>query len=223
MKEKPNQRKQSILLVDDHELVRQGLAALLQRLRHVEVIGEAGSGKEALEQMRQKAPDIILMDLAMEGMNGLLAAAQIKREYPETKIMILSMHADESYVLEAFRAGAVGYLLKSNAMQDLEAGLEAISQDETYLSPAISTQVLKDHLKQGTVPPGPFDALTERQREILQLVAQGKNTKEIAFLLNISTKTVEAHRAQGMARLGLHDVPSLVHLAMKHRLLSREG
>lgn len=210
-----------ILLADDHTLVRAGIRALLAQMPDVEVVGEAGDGREALALVKALRPDVLLMDIAMTGMSGLEAAAQVKKECPGVKVIILSMHADEEYVMQALRAGAAGYLLKDAASVELELALKAAVAGQTYLSPAISRQALETYVARvgGIVPP---DLLTPRQREILQLVAEGKSTKEIAFALEISVKTVETHRAQIMERLDIHDVPGLVKYAMRAGLIPPE-
>ncbi len=210
-----------ILLADDHALVRAGIRALLEQMPDIEVVGEAGDGREALALVKTLRPDVLLMDIAMAGMSGLEAAAQVKKEHPGVKVIILSMHANEEYVMQALLVGAAGYLLKDAASVELELALKAAVADQTYLSPAISKQVIETYVARlgGAVSPGP---LTSRQREILQLVAAGKSTKEIAFALGISIKTVETHRAQVMERLDIHDVPGLVKYAMRTGLIPPE-
>ncbi len=207
-----------ILLADDHTLVRAGIRALLAQMPDVEVVGEAGDGRGALALVKALRPDVLLMDIAMTGMSGLEAAAQVKKECPGVKVIILSMHANEEYVMQALRAGAAGYLLKDAASVELELALKAAVAGQTYLSPAISRQVIEAYVASvgDIVPP---DLLTPRQREILQLVAEGKSTKEIAFALEISVKTVETHRAQIMERLEIHDVAGLVKYAMRIGLI----
>ncbi len=210
-----------ILLADDHTLVRAGIRALLAQMPDIEVVGEAGDGREALALVKALRPDVLLMDIAMTGMSGLEAAAQVKKECPGVKVIILSMHANEEYVMQALRAGAAGYLLKDAASVELELALKAAVAGQTYLSPMISRQVIETYVARvgDIVPP---DLLTPRQREILQLVAEGKSTKEIAFALEISVKTVETHRAQIMERLEIHDVPGLVKYAMRAGLIPPE-
>ena len=210
-----------ILLADDHTLVRAGIRALLAQMPDIEVVGEAGDGREALALVKALRPDVLLMDIAMTGMSGLEAAAQVKKECPGVKVIILSMHANEEYVMQALRAGAAGYLLKDAASVELELALKAAVAGQTYLSPMISRQVIETYVARvgDIVPP---DLLTPRQREILQLVAEGKSTKEVAFALEISVKTVETHRAQIMERLEIHDVPGLVKYAMRAGLIPPE-
>jgi DNA-binding NarL/FixJ family response regulator len=210
-----------ILLADDHTLVRAGIRALLAQMPDIEVVGEAGDGREALALVKALRPDVLLMDIAMPGMSGLEAAAQVKKECPGVKVIILSMHANEEYVMQALRAGATGYLLKDAASVELDLALKAAVAGQTYLSPAISKRVIETYVARvdGIVPP---DLLTPRQREILQLVAEGKSTKDVAFALEISVKTVETHRAQIMERLDIHDVPGLVKYAMRTGLIPPE-
>jgi DNA-binding NarL/FixJ family response regulator len=211
-----------VLLVDDHVLVRAGIRTLLEKLAGVEVIGEAGDGHEALKQIKAHLPNIVLMDIAMSGLNGLEAASRVIKEFPHIKVIILSMHATEEYVLQALRAGAAGYMLKDAAIVELELAIQAVSRDETYLSPSISKRVVENYLQRAAPIESPLGQLTSRQREILQLIAEGKTTKEIAFLLNVSAKTVETHRAQLMDRLDIHDVPGLVRFAMRVGLLTSD-
>lgn len=208
-----------VLLADDHALVRAGIRSLLEKLPGVQVVGEASDGREALALIKSRAPNLILMDIAMTGLNGLDAAARVAREFPEIGVIILSMHATEEYVMQALRAGVSGYLLKDAATVELELAIQAVTRGETYLSPAISRRVIDDYLERVGHEQQPVEQLTPRQREILQLIAEGKSTKEIAFLLNLSVKTVETHRAQLMDRLDIHDVAGLVRYAMRIGLI----
>jgi DNA-binding NarL/FixJ family response regulator len=203
-----------VLLADDHTLVRAGIRALLAQLPDVQVVGEAGDGREALRMIEQLGPDVLLMDIAMTGMNGLDATALAKQRLPNVKVIILSMHANEEYVMQALRAGATGYLLKDAASVELDLALKAAAAGQTYLSPAISRQVIDNYMSRVAGDPGPA-SLTPRQRQILQLIAEGKCTKEIAFALQISVKTVETHRVQLMDRLNIHDIPGLVKYAIR--------
>jgi DNA-binding NarL/FixJ family response regulator len=209
-----------VLLADDHALVRAGIHSLLDKMPSVEVVAEAGDGREALALIKKHMPDIALMDITMTGLNGLEATARAVKEFPSVKIIILSMHANEEYVMQALRAGAAGYLLKDAATIELGFALQAVSRDETYLSPAISKRVIDSYLNRVSPQQSPLEQLTSRQREILQLIAEGKSTKEIAFLLNVSIKTVETHRAQLMDRLDIHDVPNLVRYAIRVGLVT---
>ena len=212
-----------ILLDDDHALVRAGIRSLLKKLPDTEIMAEAGDGREALSLAETQQPHIVLMDVAMPGLNGLEAVARLQKECPEVKVLILSMHANEEYVIQALRAGACGYLLKDAATVELELALQAVGRGENYLSPAISRQVIDDYMARVSGQPGALEHLTPRQREILQLIAEGKNTKEIAALLSVSIKTVETHRAQLMDRLDIHDVPGLVRHAIRKGLISLEN
>jgi DNA-binding NarL/FixJ family response regulator len=172
-----------------------------------------------MSMVKALLPNMVLMDIAMAGLNGLEATARIIKEFPQVRIIILSMHANEEYVLQTLRAGAAGYLLKDAATAELELAIQAVAKGDTYLSPAISKRVIEDYVGRTSGQKGPAEQLTPRQREILQMVAEGKSTKEIAFLLNLSVKTVETHRAQLMDRLDIHDVPGLVRHAMRTGLV----
>lgn len=212
-----------VLLADDHALVRAGIRSLLEKLPYIEVVGEASNGREALALIRSKAPTLALMDIAMAGLNGLDAAARLVQEFPKVKVIILSMHANEEYVMQALRAGVSGYLVKDAATVELELAIQAVSRGETYLSPAISRKIIDDYLHRVNDKQQPVAQLTPRQREILQLIAEGESTKEIAFMLKLSVKTVETHRAQLMDRLNIHDVAGLVRYAMRIGLISPDA
>lgn len=204
-----------VLIVDNHAMVRAGFRALLQSLDDIEVTGEAGDGREALRLVEEQQPDIVLMDIAMPEMNGLETTTRLKKEFPQVKVIILSMHANEEYVYQALRSGAMGYLLKDGGTSELELAIRAIANGETYLSPAISKHVITDYMRRVITESSPLEQPTPRQREILQLIAQGKNTKEMAEALYISVKTVETHRMQLMERLNIHDVAGLVRYAIR--------
>ena len=213
--------KLRILLVDDHALVRAGMRSLLHDIADIEVVAEASDGAEALTAAEHERPDVVLMDIAMKGMNGLEAAARLRERQPEAKIIILSMHTSEEYVLLALRAGAAAYLIKDSATSELEFALKSVMRGETYLSPAISRQVVDGYVQRVGVGVA-ADPLTPRQREVLKRIAEGRSTKEIAFDLNLSVKTVETHRAQIMDRLGIRDVAGLVRYAMRTGLVPPE-
>lgn len=208
-----------IVLADDHNLVRKGIRALLEALPGVRVVGEAADGQTALKLIENHRPDVAVLDISMPGLNGLEVAARTAKSSPGTKVVVLSMHAGEGYVAQALRAGVSGYLLKDAADDELALAMTAVSRGDVYLSPQISRQVV-DRLARASSEPDPLAGLTPRQREILQLVAEGKSSKEIAVLLNLSTKTVESHRAQIMERLDLHDVTALVRFAIRVGLIS---
>jgi DNA-binding NarL/FixJ family response regulator len=203
-----------VLLVDDHALVRAGIRSLLQELADVEVVAEASDGAQALQVAEREQPDVVLMDIAMKGMNGLEAAAKLRERQPGVKVVILSMHTSEEYVLLALRAGASAYLIKDSATAELELALNSVMRGETYLSPAISRQVVDGYVQRVGAGAG-ADPLTQRQREVLKHIAEGRSTKEIAFELDLSVKTIETHRAQIMERLGIRDVAGLVRYAMR--------
>lgn len=211
-----------VLLADDHALVRAGIRALLEKMTGIEVVAEAGDGREALELIERQLPHVVFMDIALPGLNGLEALARATKEFHAVKVIILSMHANKEYVLQALRAGACGYLLMDAAVAELELALRAVSCGETYLSPRISKRVIDSYLERLAIERPVREELTPRQREIVQLIAEGENTKEIAFLLKVSVKTVEAHRAQLMDRLGIHHVAGLVRYAMRVGLVPPE-
>lgn len=207
-------------MCEDHTLVRAGISSLLQSFPGVEVAGEASDGREGLALVRREEPDIVLMDIAMPGLNGLEATARIKKKPGPPKVIILSMYSNEEYVLQALRAGASGYLLKEAATSELQDALEAVARGETYLSPSISKSVIDDYLGRVESAKDPLDKLTPRQREILQLMVEGNSTRKMAEILHVSAKTVETHRAQLQERLGIYDVPGLVRFAIRVGLIS---
>ena len=213
----------TLILADDHALVRAGIRTLLEKLEGVQIVAEAGDGRQTLVLVQQHLPNVVIMDISMPGLNGLDTTARIVREQPKTKVLILSMHTSEEYVLLALRAGATGYLLKDAATVELGVALGAVRRGETYLSPTISKEVLARHRQQTLDPKADsIKALTPRMREIVQLIAEGRSTKEIAFLLNLSVKTIETHRMHLMARLDLHDVAGVVRYALRTGLISAE-
>ncbi len=212
----------SILLADDHALVRAGIRALVEKLPDAKVIAEAKDGREALRLVGELQPDLVLMDIAMPGLNGLEATARISREFPNVRVIILSMYGNEEYVREAISAGAAGYLVKRGATAELESAIKAVAGGDTYVSPLVSEHVSKERGGRLRADRALIDCLTPRQREILQLLAERHRTKEIAHILNISVKTVETHRAQLMDRLDIYDVPGLVRFAIRAGLVSLE-
>jgi DNA-binding NarL/FixJ family response regulator len=211
-----------VLLADDHDLVRAGIRTLLEKIRNVIVIGEASSGREAVEMVKATLPNLVLMDIAMADLNGLDALSRIAKDFPDVKVMILSGHANEEYVIRALRTGASGYMLKDAATGELELAIAAIGAGKTYLSRSISRTAIDTYLARIGDVVSPLEQLTSRQREILQLIGEGQNTKEIASSLAISGKTVESHRLQLMERLHIHDVPGLVRFAIRTGLVSAE-
>jgi len=212
-----------VLVADDHALFRAGVRKLLQSFEGIDVVGEAGDGQEALQLSGTQRPDVLLMDIGMPGLNGVEAAARLTREGPRPRVIILSMHTGEEHVLRAIRAGAAGYLLKDAKPAELETAVRAVARGEIYLSPAISRYVVEDYVRRGGADPGPLDRLTPRQREVLQLIAEGNTTKAIASRLGLSVKTVETHRAQLMERLDVRDVAALVRLAIRLGLVESES
>jgi DNA-binding NarL/FixJ family response regulator len=208
-----------ILLADDHTLVRAGLRALVESIDGAEVVGESGEGREALEMIGTLRPDVALLDIGMPGMNGLEVARRATEASPRTRVIILSMHAEDTYVRQALRVGVSGYLLKGAAVSELPLALQSVMRGETYLTPRVSQAVVSGMLRDGPSETDPLLGLTDRQREILQLIAEGKSTKEIAGILDVSVKTVETHRARLMERLGIKDVPGLVRFALKAGLI----
>lgn len=206
-----------ILLADDHDLVRAGIRSLVRGVEGMEVVAEAGDGREALRLVRIHRPDVVLMDITMPGLNGLDATARIVKVSPQPAVIILSMHATREYVLEALQAGASGYVLKNAAVDELEAAIRTVAQGGKYLTPSVSGQLIAGVTGASESAAA---ALTQRQREVLQLVAEGRSTREIAELLHVSVKTVETHRAQLMDRLGIYDVAGLVRYAIRTGLVT---
>lgn len=209
-----------VLLVDDHALIRAGLRSLLENIQGVEVVGEVGSGREALEIVKSELPNLVLMDIAMADLNGLETLPRIIKHFPSVKVVILSAHANEEYVIRALRYGASGYMLKDAATVELELVIRSVARGETYLSPSISSTVIDSYLERVNGESSPLEQLTSRQREILQMIAEGKSTREVASTLEISVKTVEVHRLQLMARLNIHDVPGLVRYAVRNGIVN---
>lgn len=215
-----------VLLADDHNLVRAGMRALLQNVPEIEVVAEAENGRQVRALIKAHQPDVVLMDIAMPELNGLDATAQLVKEFPRLRIIILSMHATKGYVLQALRAGASGYLLKGAATPELALAIKAAARGETYLSSAISKYVVEafkgGEIKTTASSPRVDADLTPRQREVLQLIAEGHSTKEIAEKLNISVKTAKTHRSELMRRLDLHDVAAVVRYAVQIGLVQDE-
>jgi len=213
-----------VLLADDHTLVRAGIRALLEKLPGLEVAGEASDGREVIDLIKTNQPDVVLMDISMPGLNGLQALARITRDFPQVRVIILSMHHNDEYVWQALKAGAAGYLLKKAATAQLQAALKSVGSGEIYLSQEIASRYQKKFpLQQIARSTSPLEQLTLRQREILQLLAEGQTTKAIALVLKLSDKTVEYHRAKLMACLGIFDLPGLVRFALRNGLISAES
>jgi DNA-binding NarL/FixJ family response regulator len=212
-----------ILLADDHSLVRASLRSLLTDNPNIQVVGEANDGRQAVALVGEQRPNLVLMDISMPGLNGLEATRQIAKAHPDVRVIVLSMHATDQHVLRALRAGASGYVLKGSLPRELELAIESVARGEIFLSPAISRHVIEGYLSQSAEKSAdPLEHLTPRQREILQLIAEGKSSKQIAQLLKASVKTIESHRASLMERLDIHDVAGLVRYAIRLGLVSPE-
>lgn len=210
-----------IIIVDDHQIVRQGLSTLLAKEPDMEVVAEAENGRKAVQLTKELAPHIVIMDVNMPDLNGIEATRQILHHNPDVKVIALSMHADRRFVVNMLKAGASGYLLKDCAFEELAQAIRLVMANKTYLSPGVSDIVIKDYVH-GLSAPGSsaFSVLTAREREVLQLMAEGKSTSQIAEYLNISIKTVETHRQQLMHKLGIHSVAELTKYAIREGLTS---
>jgi DNA-binding NarL/FixJ family response regulator len=212
-----------ILVADDHEVVRRGLCALLQAQPDWEVCGEAADGREALEKTQKLKPDVVILDIGMPSLNGLEATRQILKLNPHTRILILTLHDSDQVVREVLDAGARGFLLKSDAARDLVAAVEALRRDKTYFTSKVAAMVLEGFLKNGSpaavAAPPSRGRLTPREREIVQLLAEGKSTKEVAVALGLSVKTAETHRSNIMRKLELHSVSDLVLYAVRNNIV----
>ncbi len=209
-------RKIRILLADDHAMVRQGFRLILSAEPDMEIVGEAGNGRETVEMAERLQPDVVVMDVAMPELNGIEATRRLATGSPRTRVLALSMYKDSVYVREILRAGARGYLLKDAIDRDLLAAVRAVAAGEGYLSPAVSEAVLSDYRRHVS---DPLDLLTSREREVLQMIAEGKTNKEIAAALKLSVYTVDAHRGRIMEKLNLHSVSELVRFALRSGLI----
>jgi two-component system response regulator NreC len=211
-----------ILLADDHTVMRAGLRLLLERHDNFEVVGEAADGREAVELAAEQKPDVVVMDVAMPHLNGVEAARQILSRNPDTAIVMLSMHSDESYVLRSLKAGARGYLLKDSAEADLIAAIQAIVEGRSFFSPGVRALLKEDYIYrlQKFGADDTYELLTAREREVLQLVAEGRSNKEVASLLGLSLYTVETHRTHILQKLNLHSVPELILYAVRKGIIS---
>ena len=205
-----------IILADDHALVRQGFRMILAAQPDMEIVGEAGNGREAVELAEKLKPDLVVMDVTMPELNGIEATRRLAASTPRTRVLALSMHKDSVYVREILRAGARGYLLKDSVDADLLAAVRAVANGDGYLSPGVSDAVLTDYRRHVT---DPIDLLTTREREVLQMIAEGKTNKEIATSLSLSVYTVEAHRGRVMEKLNLHSTGELVRFALRNGLI----
>ncbi len=212
-----------VLLVEDHTLVRAGIRELLKNLDGIEVVAEASNGREALDLIEKHMPNVVLMDIAMRGMNGLEVAERVIKQYPRVHVVVLSQYTDEEYVRQSLHIGANGYIPKDAATSELEIAIRAAAQGETYLNPSISRHLIENYLRRPESTTGQLKQLTPRQREVLQMIAEGNTMNRIAKVLNISVKTVETHRAQLMDRLDIHDVAGLVRYAVRIGLVTSDN
>ena len=215
-------RKIRILLADDHQLMRSGLRLLIEQQPGLTVVGEAGDGREVVSVAKSPKPDVIVMDIGMPNLNGIEATHQITQIHPEIAVVILSMHSDEGYVLRVLKAGAKGYLLKDSAEADLIKAVHAVAGGKSFFSPAVSKVLLDDYVRKlkRTGIEDAYDLLTPREREILQLIAEGKSNKDVANLLNLSVYTVETHRSNIMEKLHLRGLPELILYAVRKGIIS---
>jgi two-component system, NarL family, response regulator NreC len=214
--------KTRIVLADDHTLMRAGLRVLLEREADLAVVGEADNGRGAIELVDSLQPEVLVLDIAMPNLNGIEAARQISAKHPNVAIVILSMHSDETYVLRALKAGVRAYLLKDSAESDLVRAIRAVRGGKAFFSPAVGKTLLEDYVRQlqQREEEDSYELLTSREREILQLVAEGRSNKDVANLLNLSPYTVETHRAHILQKLGLHTVPDLIRYALRKGIVS---
>ena len=208
-----------VILADDHHLVRKGLRSLLEKEEGIQVVGEAQDGQEALDLVAALSPEVIVMDIAMPGLNGLQAAERVSSSYPETRVIILSMHRSSTLVQRALRSGVRGYLLKDSITEELLLAIRAAAQNRTYLSPSISDIILGQLLNKAPCEESSLDQLTPREVEVLQLIAEGNTNPAIAERLHITSSTVERHRANLMAKLDIHDVAGLTRFAIRTGLI----
>ena len=213
-----------ILLVDDHKIVRDGLRSLIEKDQDTEVVGEAADGRAAVQQVRDLSPDVVIMDIAMPDLNGIEATRQILAERPEIKIVALSMHSDSRFIAEMLRSGALGYLLKNCAFEELTKAIHSVVDDQTYLSSGIAEVVTKEYVRRLTETEMTAPTiLSDREREVLQLLAEGKSTKEVASCLHVSIKTIETHRRQIMRKLNINSLAELIKYAVREGLTSLDS
>jgi DNA-binding NarL/FixJ family response regulator len=214
-------KKIRLLVADDHKIFRQGIKKLLEDESDLQVVGEASDGRDAVKKATELKPDVILMDIAMANLNGLEATRQIKKQLPSAKVIMVTMHKNEEYVLQSFQAGASGFILKEGAVEELVSAIRSIHSDKSFLSPSISKTLIDAYMRKMETgkTETPFDLLTDREREVLQLIAEGYTNREVAKSLFISVKTVEAHRAHIMQKLNIHDIAKLVKYAIQKGLV----
>ena len=209
-----------VLLADDHRILREGIRALIEDQEDMQVAGEAEDGLETVKKVAKLQPDVVVMDIAMPLLNGLEATRQIRRDFPQVKVLILTMHDNEEYIRQVLAAGALGYVLKDAAARDLLGAIRTVNQGEAVLSPAITRLVIEDYLRWGDIrPEDTTDGLTAREREVLQLIAEGYTNKEIAGIMSLSVKTVQSHRTNLMNKLDLHDRGELIKYAIQKKII----
>jgi two-component system, NarL family, response regulator NreC len=215
-------KKIRVLIADDHGIVRKGLRLQLEQESAFEVVGEAAEGREAVRMAEELMPDVVIMDIAMPNLNGIQATAQLVKKNPQIGVIMLSMYSDETYLTRTLAAGAKGYLLKENADADLYDAVRNVAQGKPFFSPAIANTLLEDYMRQLQQRglQDSYDLLTDREKEILQLLAEGRSNKEVASMLNLSTNTVETHRTRIMQKLGLHSSAEIVLYAVRKRIIS---
>jgi two-component system response regulator NreC len=211
----------SLLLVDDHKLIRDGLKSLITKQPELQVVGEAGDGLKAVSLVKELKPDIVIMDVSLPELNGYDATRQIVSEFPDVKVIALSMHSDRRFVLEMLKAGANGYMIKDCAFEEITRAISAVSKGQTYLSPQVAGVIVGDFINQrGIQERTAISQLSEREREVLKLLAEGHSTKEIASKINLSIKTIETHRKNIMDKLGIRNIAALTKLAIREGLTS---
>jgi two-component system response regulator NreC len=209
-----------VLLADDHRILREGIRALIEDQEDMVVVGESEDGLATVKKVAELLPDVVVMDIAMPLLNGLEATRQIHRDYPQVKVLILTMHENEEYIRQVLAAGALGYVLKDAAARDLLGAIRTVNQGEAVLSPAITRLVIEDYLRWGDIrPEDTTDGLTPREREVLQLIAEGYTNKEIAGIMNLSVKTIQSHRTNLMNKLDLHDRGELIKYAIQKKII----
>jgi len=214
----------TVLLAEDHTIVRKGLRSLLSQTQDIKVIGEAENGREAVKLVEKHHPELVVMDISMPLLNGLEATRQIKKRFPKTQVLILTVHDNEEYLFEIIKAGASGYIIKKAALEEMLMAVQAVSKGKTFFSPSVSTKIIKKLLKkkEALEQEPPYSPLTDREREVLQLVAEGHTNKDIAEILYISVKTVETHRSHIMEKLDLHKAADLTKYAIEHRIIDTD-
>ncbi len=212
--------KIKILIVDDHAILRDGIRALLSLYEDIEIVGEASEGKEAIDKAQELSPDVVIMDIAMPGMDGLEATRRLKKKAPKVKVLALTQHDNKEYVLSIVKAGAAGYVPKKALGSELVTAIKAVHRDESFLHPSATAALIEDYLQQAKGEEDPYDRLTAREREVLKLIADGLTSREIADMLFISLKTVLGHRAEIMEKLNLHNRTELIKYAMRKGLVS---